>query len=76
MIAIAVSKISTFPGGFFNRNILLHIRAEGDQDSHGNGQGVEHLPHGGDDGHPGEILKIRHQEIFDAFTALPVCVTE
>lgn len=66
MIAIAVSKISTF---FVESSIevsLFHIGAERDEDSHRNRQGVEHLPHRGDDGHPGEVFEVWNQEIFHA----------
>ena len=43
-------------GGAFNGHILLHVGAEGDQDTHGNGQRVEHLAHGGNNCHPGKVL--------------------
>ena len=50
-------------GGLLDRDILLHIGAEGDQNAHGDGQRVEHLPHGGDHGHPGEVFGVGHQKI-------------
>ena len=53
------------PGGILNGDLLFHIGAEGDEDAHGDGQGVEHLAHGGHHRHPGEILQVGHQEVFD-----------
>ena len=53
-------------GGLLDGDILLHVGAEGDEDAHCDGEGVEHLPHGGDDGHPGEVGEIRHEEILHA----------
>ena len=50
-------------GGFLNRDILLHVGAERDKNAHGDGQRVEHLPHGRDDGHPREVGRVGHQEI-------------
>ena len=50
-------------GGLLNRDVLFHIGAERDQNAHGDGQGIEHLPHGRDDGHPGEMGDIGHEEI-------------
>ena len=50
-------------GGFFNRQVRLHIGTEGNQDSHGNGERIEHLSHGGNHRHPGEVLDIGNQEI-------------
>ena len=51
------------------------LRAERNKDAHGDGQRIEHLSHGGNDRHPGEILKVRHKEILNAFSA-PGRVTE
>ena len=51
-------------GGFFDRKVRLHIGTEGNQDSHGNGEGIEHLSHGGNHRHPGEVLDIGNQEVF------------
>ena len=52
MIAIAVSKISTFLCRIFNGNILFHIGTKGDQNTHGNGQRIEHLSHSRYNRHP------------------------
>ena len=49
-----------------DRGVLFHIGAERDEDSHRDRQGVEHLPHRGDDGHPGEVFEGWNQEIFHA----------
>jgi len=54
------------PGGIFDADLFFHIGAECDEDTHRDGQRVEHLPHGGDDGHPREVLDMRHQKIDDA----------
>ena len=53
-------------GGFLNGNVLFHVGTKGHENAHGNGQRVEHLPHGGDDGHPGKIGHVGHQEVLDA----------
>ena len=53
-------------GAFFNIHILVHIRAVGVQNAHGDGQRVEHLAHGGHHGHNREILKTGHQKILNA----------
>ena len=50
--------------GVFNRSLFFHIRTKGDQNTHGNGQGIEHLSHGGHYSHPGKICHIRYQKIF------------
>ena len=39
-------------GGIFDRSIFFHVGTEGDKDSHGDGQGVEHLSHSGYHRHP------------------------
>ena len=39
-------------GGIFDRSIFFHVGTEGDKDSHGDGQGVEHLTHSGYHRHP------------------------
>ena len=52
-------------GGIFNADILFHVGAEGDQNTHGDGQGIEHLAHGGHHCHPGEVLQVRNQQVSD-----------
>ena len=39
-------------GGIFDRSIFFHVGTEGDKNSHGDGQGVEHLSHSGYHRHP------------------------
>lgn len=56
-----------------NRRFFLHIRAERNKDAHGDRQRIEHLSHGGNDRHPGEILKIRHKEILNALQCAGTC---
>ena len=51
-------------GGFFNINILLHVGAVCEQNSHGDRERVEHLFHRGDHGHPGEVREIRDKDVF------------
>ena len=53
-------------GGLLDGDVLLHVGAEGDEDAHGDGEGVEHLPHGGHDGHPREVGEVGHEEILHA----------
>ena len=53
-------------GGAFDRDVLFHVGTERDENAHGDGQGIKHLPHGGDDRHPGEVVKIGHKEVLDA----------
>ena len=43
-------------GGAFDRDVLFHVGTERDENAHGDGQGIKHLPHGGDDRHPGEVV--------------------
>ena len=50
-------------GGFLDRDVLFHVRTERDQNAHGDGQRVEHLAHGRDHGHPGEVVRVGHQEV-------------
>ena len=40
------------PGGILNRGLLFHVGTEGDQNTHRDREGVEHLSHGGNNGHP------------------------
>ena len=53
-------------GRVLDGDVLFHIGTESDQDAHGDGQRVEHLPHRRDHRHPAEVGGVRHQEILDA----------
>ena len=50
-------------GRLFNGDFLLHIRTEGDQNTHCDRQGIEHLPHRRNYCHPGEVCEVRNQHI-------------
>ena len=50
-------------GGLLDGDVLLHIGAKGDQNAHGDGQRIEHLPHGGDYSHPRKVFGVGHQKV-------------
>ena len=59
--------------GIFDGSIFSHIRTKGYQDTHGDGQGIEHLSHGCHYRHPGEVFHIRYEEIFHTFDGSRSC---
>ena len=65
-MAMAVSKTSTIAGGILYGDVLFHVRAECDEYAHGDGERIEHLPHGGDHRHPRKVLRIGHEEVLYA----------
>ena len=60
-------------GGLLDGDVLLHIGAEGDEDAHSDGEGVEHLPHCGHDGHPREVGDVGHEKVFHTLQRARAC---
>lgn len=52
-----IKKLDLVSGGF-QRDVLFHVRAVGDHNSHRQRHGIEQLPHGGNHRHDGEVGKI------------------